>query len=70
MNKFEQVSFLDTKRSEFIRRGIVQALECFGDNNDSNQPDQIVIYRDGVGGEQFQEKYLERELPELQKIIY
>jgi len=61
--KSEQEQWIAQTRSEILTRFILDALENFRITNKGQVPQQIVIYRDGVGGPSMQEKVLEMEGP-------
>lgn len=50
-------------RQNILAKFIESALENYTQKNQGQRPDQIVIFRDGVGGPTYQTKCLEYELP-------
>jgi hypothetical protein len=52
--------------SEFFK----SAIEAYCENSKGTPPEQIIVYRDGVGGPLFKEKVLKYEVEEIVRLIY
>jgi hypothetical protein len=48
---------------------ILEALDFYQKENKGILPEQVIIYRDGIGGPTLQEKCYRYEIPEVRRVI-
>jgi hypothetical protein len=63
LTKSEQEDIVCSERTEIFSQFLKRAFKIYTTNNNGKRPEQIVIYRDGVGGPTYQEKVLSLEGP-------
>nr|AEX87963.1 Otiwi13 [Sterkiella histriomuscorum] len=61
----QQESIITEKRSKIICKFIQKSLVSYLEKNKGSLPDQIIIYRDGLGGSSLQEKVKKHEIKEV-----
>lgn len=57
------------RRTNILQSFILEALKSYGQRNKGRFPNQIIIYRDGVGGPTMEEKVKESEVNQVQQAI-
>lgn len=63
ITKDEQEEAVTTERTQIFAQFMKEAFEFYVKKNKGNQPKQIIIYRDGIGGPTMRQKTLREEGP-------
>lgn len=64
-SKDEKETDVTEKRTEIMIQLVKEALQRYNKLNQGALPEQVVIYRDGIGGPTLQQKCLEYEVPRI-----
>ena len=67
--KDEKETIITEARTKIMDTDVLEALKKHESKNKGLLPEQIVIYRDGIGGPTFQEKALRIEVPAVTNAI-
>ena len=68
MSKEQQEERICADRAQIVVKFILEALKKYNMIN-STLPNQIVVYRDGVGGPSYKEKVERFEIPAVEKSL-
>lgn len=67
--KDEKEMIITEARTKIMVTNVQEALKKHKEKNNGLLPEQIILYRDGIGGPTFQEKALRIEIPEVTNAI-
>ena len=65
----DRENLITEKRTEYVASFVLEALKKYQENNYGVLPEQILIYRDGCGGETMSQKIIKTEVPHVAHLL-